>query len=172
MTLAKEIKIATSLRLNRKGLYYSGPFKNTGFLPPKAGKETTYTVVWSLSNAANVVSDAAISAFLPSYVRWLGIISPEEADVSYNQTTGEIVWRPGDIPAGAGVIGPSPELYFQIVFLPSASQIGTQPIIISETVLSGKDTFTGAFLRDVKSAITTYLDADLKFEYNDAIVAQ
>ena len=170
--LTKEIKIATSLRLNRKGLYYSGPFKNTGFLPPKAGKETTYTVVWSLSNAANVVSDAAISAFLPSYVRWLGIISPEEADVSYNQTTGEIVWRPGDIPAGAGVIGPSPELYFQIVFLPSASQIGTQPIIISETVLSGKDTFTGAFLRDVKSAITTYLDADLKFEYNDAIVAQ
>lgn len=170
--LTKEIKIATSLQFSRRALYRSGPFKNTGLLPPKVGKETSYTIVWSLVNTANAVAEATVSAFLPSYVRWLGVVKPENADVSYNQTTGEIIWRPGNVSAGAGIITSAPELAFQISFLPNISQTGTQPILISETVLSGKDSFTGAFLRDVKSALTTYLDNDPQFQYNEATVVQ
>lgn len=170
--LTKEIKIATLLKLSRRGFYYSGPFKNTGPLPPKVGRETTYTIVWSLTNTANTVTDATVSAFLPSYVRWLGVIEPENADVSYNQATGEVVWRPGIVSAGAGILTSGQELAFQVSFLPSAGQIGSQPIIISEATMSGKDSFTGAFLRDVKLALTTYLDSDPQFKYNEAIVTQ
>ncbi len=100
--LTKEIKIATLFQLSRRGLYYSGPFKNSGPLPPKVGKETTYTVVWSLTNTSNNVSDATVSAFLPSYVKWLGVINPENANISYDQSTGQIVWQAGTVSAGSG----------------------------------------------------------------------
>ncbi len=169
---SKEIKIATELQLSRRGLYYSGPFKNSGPLPPKVGKETTYTIIWSLTNSSSVVSNATASAFLPPYVKWLGVINPVGADVSYNQSTGEVLWKPGDIPAGTGILQPARELAFQISFLPNASQIGSQPTLVSEVVLSGKDTFTGAFLRDVKPALTTYLDTDPELKYNESSVSQ
>lgn len=170
--ISKEIKIATVFQLSRRGFYYSGPLKNTGLLPPKVGKETTYTIAWSLTNSSNNVSDAAVSAFLPSYVRWLGATKPEDANVSYDEKTGEIVWRPGLISQGTGIFAPSQELLFQISFLPNISQVGTQPVLVSETVLSGKDSFTGVFLRDVKPAQTTYLDADPQFKYEEASVRQ
>jgi hypothetical protein len=171
-SLTKEIKIATVFQLSRKALYYSGPFKNSGPLPPKVGKETTYTIVWSLKNSSNSVSDASVSAFLPPYVKWLGIIQPQDADVSYNQATGEVVWRAGSVPVGAGILSLAKELAFQISFLPSAGQAGSQPTLVSEAVLNGKDDFTGAFLRDVGYALTTYLDSDPQFEYNEATVTQ
>ena len=170
--LTKDIKIATLLQLSRWALYYSGPFKNSGPLPPKVGRETTYTVTWSLKNTANNVSGAVVSAFLPSYVRWLGKFQPEDADVSYNQTTGEIIWRAGSVSAGTGILSPAKELAFQISFLPNAAQVGSQPTLVSEVTLSGKDDFTGAYLRDLKYALTTYLDSDPKFKYNEAIVTQ
>lgn len=168
----KEIKLATLFQIKRRGLYYSGPFKNSGPLPPKVGKETTYTVVWSLSNTSNVVSEAKVSAFFPSYVKWLGVISPENAEVSYDEKTGEIVWQAGTIPIGAGVIGSTKELAFQISFLPNASQIGSPPILVSEVTLAGKDNFTSAFLRDTRSAMTTFLDTDSQFQYNESFVVQ
>lgn len=170
--LTKDIKIATLFQLSRWALYYSGPFKNSGPLPPKVGKETTYTVIWSLTNSSNNVSGATVSAFLPSYVRWLDKFQPEDADVSYNQTTGEVVWRAGLIPSGTGILSSAKELAFQISFLPNVAQVGSQPTLVSEATLSGKDSFTGAYLRDVKYALTTYLDSDPKFKYNEAIVTQ
>lgn len=169
---SKEIKIATELQLSRRGLYYSGPFKNSGPLPPKVGKETSYTIIWALTNSSSDVSEAAVNAFLPPYVRWLGAINPAAADVSYNQSTGEVLWRPGAVPAGTGILQPAKELAFQISFLPNASQIGSQPTLVSEATLGGKDTFTGALLRDAKSALTTYLDTDPELKYNESAVAQ
>ncbi len=170
---SKEIKIATDFQLSRRILYHSGPFQNSGPLPPKVGKETTYTIIWSLSNSVNAVSDANVSAFLPSYVRWLGIIKPENTSVSYDQKTGEIDWHPGNISAGVGFLGqPAQELAFQISFLPNSTQTGSQPTLVSEATLTGKDTFTAAFLRDVKSAATTFLDTDPEFKYNESSVAQ
>ncbi len=170
--LAKEIKIATVFQFIRRGLYYSGAFKNSGPLPPKVGRETAYTVVWSLKNSSSAVSDAVVSAYLPSYVRWLDMIEPENANVFYNQNTGEIIWRAGVVPAGAGTETPAKELAFQISFLPSASQVGAQPVLVSEATLNAKDVFTGALIRDIKSALTTNLDSDPQFKYNEATVVQ
>ncbi|PIQ69459.1 MAG: hypothetical protein COV90_01285 [Candidatus Tagabacteria bacterium CG11_big_fil_rev_8_21_14_0_20_41_11] len=170
--LIKDIKIATIFQLSQRGLYYSGAFKNSGPLPPKVGKETTYTIVWSLTNSSNAVSDATVSAFLPSYIRWLGVIKPETAEISYNSTTGEIFWKAGNIPAGTGIIDSAREAAFQISFLPDSSQVDSKPVLVSEAILGGKDNFTGAFLRKVKAAITTYLDTDPQFKYNEGTVVK
>ncbi len=170
--LTKDIKIATTFQLSQRGLYYSGAFKNSGPLPPKVGKETTYTIVWSLTNSSNAISDATVSAFLPSYVRWLGAIKPETAEISYNSTTGEIFWKAGDVPAGTGIINSAREAAFQISFLPDSSQVDSKSVLVSEATLGGKDAFTGEFLRQVKAAITTYLDTDPQFQYNEGTVVK
>lgn len=166
----KEIKIATVFKFARKGFYYSGPFQNTGPIPPKAGQETTYTVVWSLTNSSSAVSDVIANAFLPSYVKWLNVIEPKDADVSYNEKTGEIIWRASRVEPGSGSLIPAKELAFQISFLPSESQILSTPVLVSEVSVTGKDTFTGIFLRDTKTALTTYLDGEPNFLYDKANV--
>jgi hypothetical protein len=169
--IAKDIKIASRFLLGQKGLYYSGPFKNTGSLPPKVGQETTYTVIWSLTNSVNDISEVTVKGFLPSYVKWLNKFSPENTDISYNQITGEVVWRLDIVPKGTGFSQPAKETAFQISFLPSASQIGVSPLLVSEATLFGKDVFTGAYLRDVKPAITINLDSDPQFKYTESRVA-
>jgi hypothetical protein len=169
---SSEIKISTIFKLARKGFYYSGPFINTGPVPPKVGNETTYTIVWSLTNSSNAVSDVTVNAFTPSYIRWLGVISPESADVSYNVKTGEIIWRAGTAESGAGILTPARELAFQISFLPSESQVGSTPVLVSEVSLVGKDTFTGIFLRDTKPALITHIDTEPDFGYEKSIVTE
>ncbi len=170
--LSSEIKISTVFKLARKGFYYSGPFTNTGPVPPKVGNETTYTIVWSLTNSSSAVSDVTVNAFMPSYIRWLGAVSPESADVSYNAKTGEIIWRAGTAESGAGILTPARELAFQISFLPSESQVGSTPVLVSEVSLVGKDTFTGIFLRDTKPVLTTYLDTEPDFGYEKSSVTK
>lgn len=162
-TIEKDIKIASNLQFVSQALYYEGAFKNTGPLPPKAGDKTTYTIVWSLSNSTNDIENAEVRAFLPSYVEWIGVISPQNEIISYDKNTGEVVWKPGLISAGTGVLKPARDISFQIGFLPSLSQVGSSPNLVSEAVIEGKDSFVGIDIRKVKGALTTRLDNDSKF---------
>ena len=155
-TFTKEIKIASALGLLSRLSYGSGPLMNSGPVPPKAEVETTYTITWSLSNSSNSVSNAQVRAVLPSYVRFVGAVSPSSESVAYSSVGGEVVWNVGEMKSGVG-FGTSPrEVSFQIAFLPSVSQIGEAPIVIGEAVASGEDRFTlSPVERSVRSALTT-----------------
>lgn len=155
-SFSKKIKIASALALGTRLLYNGGPFVNSGSVPPKAEEETTYTIVWSLSNSSNSVSGAKVSAVLPAYARWMEKWSPASERVSYNAIGGEVVWDAGDIAPGAG-FGTSPrELSFQVALLPSLSQVGSSPVIVGEAVAEGYDRFAGASVRsNVRPALTT-----------------
>lgn len=167
----KEIKIITKTQLASRALYYSGPFSNSGPIPPKAGEETMYTIVWSITNFYNDISGATVRASMPSYVRWLGVVEPASEDIFYDVVTGEIVWKPDFLEAGTGILRPAKEVSFQIGFLPGPNQIGTAPQLISQSSLEAKDNFTGTVLRDYKTALTTNLDAEPGFSPQDAKVA-
>ncbi|MEK7066117.1 MAG: hypothetical protein AAB965_00925, partial [Patescibacteria group bacterium] len=82
-SITKKIKILSDLQLATKTLYYAGPFTNIGPLPPIHDQETTYTIVWSIVNSSSDVSGAIVKATLPSYVKWLGNISPSTEDLNY-----------------------------------------------------------------------------------------
>ncbi|MEW5907969.1 MAG: hypothetical protein AB1643_02200 [Patescibacteria group bacterium] len=162
----KEIKISSFLQLASYGLYYSGPFKNTGPIPPRVDKETTYTIIWSLGNTSNDFSGVKISAFLPPYVKFINNISPNGEDVSYEENDGRIVWNTGAISAGTGIIQPAKEVAFQISFLPNATQIDTTPVLVANILLEGKDNFTGNTIVETKQPLDTFLKNDPKFNYN------
>jgi len=171
-TTKKDIKIASSLQFAPQALYYEGAFSNTGPLPPKAGEKTTYTIVWSLSNSTNDVENVTVRAFLPSYVSWEGSLSPQDAVVSYDKNTGEVVWKVGLISVGTGILNPARDISFQIGLLPSLSQVGSTPNLVSEAVIEGRDSFVNADVRKVKGVLNTRLDNDSKFKFSQEKVVQ
>ena len=157
------VKINSDLQLSARAVYSVGPFANSGPLPPKVNNATTYTIVWTVVNSSNDVSQAKVSANIPPYASWLGQISPATEDVSFDGTTGEIIWDIGNVDAGAGVTLPAKEIAFQISVTPSVAHIGSTPDILNDMVLEGKDDFTGALLEFFKPSLNTYLNSDPSF---------
>lgn len=157
------VRIISDVGFVTKALYYSGPFTNTGLIPPKVEKETSYTVVWSLSNTANNISKAVIRSTIPSWMRFVGPISPIGADLTHNPSTREIVWNIGSIPKGTGISASNLSISFQLAFTPSLSQVGTTPIIINEAILTGHDDFANVDVRTSKGSLRTQLDSDPLF---------
>ena len=158
--------------LAAKALYYSGPFENTGPIPPKAEKETTYTVVWSLSNTSNNVSKAQVKATLPPWVRFVGAVSPLNENVLYNITTKEITWNVGSIPRGTSITQTGREVSFQIAFIPSLSQVDTTPTVINDAVLTGHDDFANVEVRVNKASLNTRISGDPTFPSSGARVVK
>lgn len=151
--LEKEIKIASVLQLNAGLFRSSGPFESFGPLPPRVGKETSYAVVWTISNFYNNVNNAVVKASLPPYVSWAGMIDPASENLSYNSSTGEVIWNVGTIEAGAGVLKPAKKVAFKIVLLPSLNQEGEMPVLVNPATLEGEDEFTGLNLADTGEAL-------------------
>jgi hypothetical protein len=157
------IKVTSDPQLFAKSLYYVGPFQNTGPVPPKAEKETTYTITWTVTNPLNNLSGAKVSAVLPPYVKWLNVISPDKEKISYNEDTRELTWNLGNVLAGAGRIVPAREVSFQLSFLPSVSQIDSSPDLIGAARLEARDTFTSTTVADSFTAVNTRLSNDPYF---------
>jgi len=158
---SKIIKIISDVGLAGKVLYYSGPFANSGPIPPKAEQETIYTVVWTISNTVNNISKAKVFSTLPSWARFVGPISPPAEDLVYNPSSKEITWNIGGISRGTGIMGESKEVAFQIAIIPSISQVGSSPYIINDAILTGHDDFANVDIRVNKGSLNTKLMNDL-----------
>ena len=165
-------KVVSDVGFTTKALYYSGPFANTGPIPPRVEKETTYTIVWSISNSANTVSKGKVRSSLPSWAKFVGPISPPGEDLSYNSSSKEITWNVGTIQKGAGVTSSSREAAFRIAISPSLSQLGTAPFMINEAVLTGHDDFANVDIRVSKQPLYTRLTNDPGFPVNGEIVVE
>jgi hypothetical protein len=164
------IKIISDVGFSDKALYYSGPFSNTGPIPPTVGKATTYTVVWSLSDTANSISNAQVTSSIPQWVNFVGTFLPASEDLTYNPTTRQILWNADRIPAGAGITGTSRSVSFQVSLNPSLSQIGTSPVLINAAVLTGHDDFANVDLTVNKAVLTSSLSGDTTFPANGGSV--
>jgi hypothetical protein len=154
------IRITSVLGLATKILYYSGPFTNTGPVPPVAEKETTYTVNWSLSNTTNSISNALVTSSLPPWVRFVGPISPSSEDLTYSSDSRQIVWNIGSIPKNVNTFGKSREVSFQVALLPSLSQVGSSPTLINNAVLTGYDDFAKVNIKVNRNFLNTILTND------------
>lgn len=170
---SQRISLASDLQLSAVGLYYTNPFGSSGPMPPKAGKETTYAIVFTVTNTTNKVKSASVTATLPPYVRWVGIYSPSSEDVSFNQLASTVTWKLGDIEPGAGLNGTPPrQAAIAIGFTPSTSQIGQQPVLLQDISFSGSDAGTGASIVREVSNVTTNIISDPGFSAANAEVVK
>jgi hypothetical protein len=156
---SKTVKVISDVGFTGKATYSSGPFTNSGPVPPKAEVQTTYTITWTLSNSANTISQARIRSSLPSWVKFLGLVSPKEADLTYNASTHEVIWEIGSIPKGTSLTSGPKSVSFQIGFTPSLSQVGTVPVIVNDATLTGHDDFANVDVKASRNSIRTNLEA-------------
>ncbi len=160
------IKVSSKLQIASKASYFNTSFVNSGPLPPKVGMETVYTVIWSLANMSNDLDQAEVKLSLPPNVSFKEAISPADADIKFDSSSGNIVWRVGRVPAGTGFLNPALQVAFQVGLTPASNQIGQTPVIINETEASARDTFTDQTLISKDGAITTDLPDDPALSIN------
>ncbi len=166
-SLTKTVNIASDIGLNTRIVYSLGAFINNGPVPPKVEKETTYTIIWSATNSSNDVRDTVMKATLPSYVSWLGAFVPAQEEMTFDPITRTVTWKIGDLRAGTGFASPVREVSFQVSLFPSLSQVGESPTVVNQTTISGRDTFTSAFLEQSRESLTTRLGTDPTFKNGD-----
>lgn len=140
-TQTKTIKIRTALGLSMSAS------RSAGAPAPEAEKETSYAITLNASNTVNSTAGTLMKLTLPSYVRYVG---SESMGVSYNEATREVTWTIGDMTAGGSLTSG-----FTLAFLPSASQRGTSPTLVSAAELRGYDRFVGETVTTSASAVTS-----------------
>ncbi|MEK7099106.1 MAG: hypothetical protein AAB916_01150 [Patescibacteria group bacterium] len=140
-------KVSTVVLTAGRTVFRTSPIPNTGPLPPKVGEKTTYAIVWEVRNFTNDVEGGEMRASLPPNVRWENVISPSDADVRFDNASGEVRWRMGRIPAGTGVLTPARVAAFQVSIIPSAVDLGSSPALIGDTHFTGRDMFTAQDVR-------------------------
>ncbi len=157
----KIVRLASDFQLVARANYASGE------LPPKAEKDTVYTIYWTLSNSINPVSQAEARAELPVYMDWVGMANGSKEAVTYDKLTRQIVWNIGTVRQNTGFGSNNREAAFNIKLRPSVSQVGSVPNIIKEVTLTGIDSFSNSGLRSVKQSLSTRLENDSNFQNGD-----
>ena len=171
-TETKTAKIVSDASIAAEVLYSSGPFENQGPVPPQAEKETTYTVTWTVKNPTSQITKAQVRSTLPSYVKFIGTVSPAGEQVSYNESTREVTWNIGTLSRGVGLTSAVKTVSFQVAITPSRSQIGSIPVLAGETVLSAEDVFSGADIRRTAPLVNARLLNDNEFVSGAGIVVE
>lgn len=158
------LKLNSRVVLDVKGYYKDATLENSGPIPLKVGKETSYTMHWKVVNVSNDISDVKIAASLPSGVKWLGKFSPENEAISFNERTNQIEWEIGSLKNGVGIIEPVKEVIFQISVIPQVNQVGKELTLLNPTTLIAKDLFTGADIKVEVGAKNNQLPEDPSIE--------
>lgn len=162
--VSRRVKIQSGLGLDTRLVRTTGPFTNTGPIPPVVDQNSTYTVLVSVTNSFNTVKDTVFTTTLPSYVKWAGVTDPKSG-VTYNADRREVTWALGEIAAGTGFNSSPKQFAFQVTLQPSISQLGQAPIVINSQRLAGKDNFTETIVENIQPSLDTQIASDPDYEY-------
>jgi len=165
------IKFSTNLGIYAKSYRTTGPITNTGPVPPRVDRESTYTVVWGLTNTTNEVKDAVVTAVLPAYVTWKGETFPTNEGITYNPDTRTVTWNAGSIATNIGYGYAPRTVTFKIGATPSTIHVGNSLDIVVNTIARATDTFTSKKLSVGGGVVTTHF-SDPGFKSGDDIVVK
>jgi hypothetical protein len=167
-SIARTIKIESSLAFDAKITHFTGVLSNSGPIPPKAEKETTYTITWTVGNGINDITDTVVKAQLPPYVRFLGQSTPSNETVTLNSNDRTLMWDVGTVKAVG--LGNPRTVSFKVGLTPSVSQIGNTVDIIKEATLMGNDRFTGTSVTTKANALTSRTNDDQYKSGDESVV--
>ncbi len=169
---ARTVRIASQVTLASRVTHSIGPFSNTGPIPPKAGEETTYGVVWSLGNTQSDLDEARVTAKLGPNVKWVRATSIQSEEIRYDEETNTITWNLNSLSSGAGFSTPTREVAFQVALTPSAAQVGTTPNLVTSIAFTGRNRESGKIVTITNQPLTTKLPSDPAFIQGDDIVVK
>ncbi|MEA3273477.1 MAG: hypothetical protein U9Q72_02705 [Patescibacteria group bacterium] len=169
----KRIKVNSKVFFQNSGFYNDNIINNFGPIPPKVGKETSYTIHWKIVNVNNDISEVTVRASLPDYVDWKNNFHPTGVkELTFDERTHEVVWNPGKIPAQTGTQLGAKETVFQVSITPQENQIGQSLTLINKATLTGTDTFTEKIYQLSDEAIDTELKDDISVDYSGGEIVE
>jgi hypothetical protein len=171
-TAERSVKISSVLGFSSRVVRSTGPFENMGPIPPRADMETTYTIIWNLTNSSNDLGSVRVEGVLPSYVKWQGLTSPQTENITYDTIQKKVIWNVGELRSGTGVTLNPREVAFHVALTPSLSQVGTSPVLMSSVKAVANDKFTGRLLEVFRPDLTTRATTDPGFKGDDDIVVK
>lgn len=166
----KIVKVETLPSFEAYSSYGLGPLKNSGPLPPRVGVETTFSIVWSVSNTINSLENGKIKTTLPAYVGWIGSFSPPDEKVIYDPSTREVSWEVGEVETGVGYESSARQVYFQVSVTPSLSQLGQFVRLTNKAVFQSVDSFTDTVIVKEQDAVTTELPKDSNLKGKNQVI--
>lgn len=159
----RKIAGAASVRAAARFFTNEGDQIGRGPLPPKVGSATRYWIFASLSTGATELQGGTLSFSLPNGVAWTGRAAATVG--SEPAIEGErLVWRVGTVAPHAGVLFEAPSISFEVALTPTAAQVGTSPLLVSQIAFTGTDAWTGADLSSNQPGLTTQLPGDSGIE--------
>lgn len=163
-------RLVSAVGLLAHAVYSTGPFTNTGPVPPRADTPTTYTITWTLTNSSNTVSGGTVTATLPAYVKWLNNVSPSTAAVTFDANSNTVTWTPGTLPANGAA--PVASVAFQVEIDPTINQVGSAPDIINNISFDGLDSFVNVPVSASAGSLTTDISSDPTYGSQNGFVTQ
>ena len=170
--VSRRVQLVSELALASRATRAATPFTQSGTIPPQADKETTYTVVWTVTNTRNQSDDVVVRAILPTYVKWKDLRLPENEPLTFNERTGEVIWNIGTLEPGVGFGKPARTVSFQLGLKASINQVGQVPDLLTQIELKGVDHRTQVALSDKKVNLTTRITTDPGYRAGDEVVKQ
>lgn len=165
-------KVASIISLSADAFFFHPVIKNSGSLPPRVKQATEYAIVWKASTLANDMRDVKIVGLLPGNVRWTNQVVGDFQDKLYfNPSSGEVIWEPGIISAGTGIIRPPATIAFQVSVTPGEDVIRRVAVLMKDIRFFGRDSFTDLRLEGSAEEITTELKSDAGTTREQWIVA-
>lgn len=160
-------KVKSNLIISQKGYFNDEVFGNSGEIPPKIGKETTYTISWDVKNYQNKIKNTKVRAVLPEEIELTGEIYPESEKnkFTFDSDSREIVWSIGDLSENESKL-----ISFQIKFIPVASQKGIVVNLIGQAEVVGEDQWAETSSSSVSAAVNTSLPDDPSVNYGQGVV--
>ncbi len=152
-----EVQFASAVSVDAKAVHFSGPFVNSGPMPPVAEQPTTYSVVWTVKNSSNAVANTTVSTVLPPYVNF--VTTTAGNGISYDASSRTVTWNIGNFGAGVGYSSQAQSSSFQLSLSPSSSQIGNSVTLTGLTTLSGEDRFAQVQVQASANVLTTDLSS-------------
>jgi len=145
-----ETKVQGKADINTSSVYVSGPVQM------KVDQPTTMEIHWQIKNYSTDIKNITIGAVLQPGVKWIEAVKSDmETSPIYNERTGEITWAIDRILATKGIISKPLEAVFKVEATPSVTQVDRQFTILSETLLSATDEFTGGQLNAQTNILKT-----------------
>lgn len=155
-TTFKRIQFLSDIKLSGGTVYSTGPFSNTGPIPPKVDTATTYTVNLELSNSSNEVEKGRVITILPNYVKWNNKTSGD-GTIIFDPVSRMVEWSVGTMIPHVGFKTPKKSASFQVTLIPSITQVGDTPKLIGDLKFTGYDTFTQRNVEDTLEGLSINL---------------
>lgn len=150
-----QVTLSSVVSIAARALHFTGAFTNSGPMPPRAETPTEYTIEWTVKNSSNAVAGALASTVLPTYVSF--VAASPGSGITYDAGSRTVKWDIGDLKAGVGYSTAARTASFQVIFAPSASQVGFSPMLTGATAFSGTDRFAQVAVAASAEAPTTQL---------------